>query len=96
MIHKVLKDSDRPLGHRYRLIERIWKVEKSDRHPEGVEFTFQLLRKTDDGWIHALRIDNQLHEGKPGVHIHRSGYVEWKDMSIKEAAKMIRGYAYED
>lgn len=43
-----------------------------------------------------LRIDNQLHDGKPGVHVHKKGYVQWLDITFEEAEELIERYADEN
>ena len=63
-------DQDIPLADDKRLIKQLWKANKSDNFPGGLEFAYQLLYLKNNEWIQVARIDNQLHEGKAGVHIH--------------------------
>ena len=61
--------SHRPMVY-FRHIKRLYNVDKSGDFPDGLEFTYQFLYFKGDKWIQVARIDNQLHGGKPGVHIH--------------------------
>jgi len=82
-------DQDFPVGENLRIIKRLWKVDKSDNFPQGLEFALQLLFRKDSVWVQVARIDNQLHKGKPGVHIHIHSKVVWEDMSFEEAGERI-------
>jgi len=84
-------DQDLPLAEDRRLIKRLWKVDKSDNFPDGLEFVYQFLYLKGDGWIQVVRIDNQLHEGKSGSHIHilKRENVEWAVLSFEEAEEKI-------
>lgn len=84
-------DQDMPITDDMRLIKRLWKVDKNDKYPSGLEFAYQLLFFKDDKWKQIARIDNQLHEGKPGVHVHiiNREKVKWEDMSFEEAEEKI-------
>ena len=62
-------DQDIPLAEDKRLIKRLYKVDKNDDFPDGLEFAYQFLYFKDNKWIQVARIDNQLHGGKPGTHI---------------------------
>jgi hypothetical protein len=74
-----------------RIIRRLWKVDKSQSYPAGLEFSNQYIYKKEDTWIQVARIDNQLHGGKPGVHIHFYGKeeVKWEEMTFEEAKERI-------
>ena len=83
-------DQDFLLDVDKRLVKKLWKVDKSDKFPDGLEFAYQLLRLKGDKWVQIARIDNQLHEGKPGVHIHvLDRKVKWEELSFEEAEKRI-------
>ena len=84
-------DQDIPLAENKRLIKRLYKVDKSEDFPEGLEFAYQFLYFKGDKWIQVSRIDNQLHGGKPGVHIHtlKREKVEWKNLTFEESEEKI-------
>jgi len=93
---KLVYVSDTLISVSIRVIKRLWKVEKSNEFPEGLEFAIQLLDRDNKLWKQILRIDNQLHDGKPGVHIHKKGYVQWLDITFEEAEELIGRYANEN
>ena len=84
-------DQDIPLAEDKRLVKRLYQVGKSDNFPDGLEFAYQFLYFKDGEWIQVARIDNQLHSGKPGVHIHtlKREKVEWKDLTFEDAEEKI-------
>ena len=88
---EVIIDQDIPLAEDKRLIKRLWKVDKSDDFPKGLEFVYQFLYFKNNEWIQVARIDNQLHEGKAGVHIHilKREKVTWEELSFEEAEEKI-------
>jgi len=87
-MRKTLFDQDFFIGKNKRLIKRIWKVEKSKEYPEGIEFAFQLLYYKEK-WIQIVRIDNQLHEGKQGTHIHTPNRIVWSRINLDEIETTI-------
>jgi len=76
-----------------RLVKRLWKVAKSRDFPQGLEFSYQLLFFDRTKWIQIARIDNQMHGGKQGTHIHIFGRrkVKWEDLAFEEAEKRVLG-----
>lgn len=88
-MRKLLVKSDRMFYGRFRLITRAWEVEISDSFPEGREFAFQLLEEAETCYQIA-RIDNQLHRGRPGVHVHWRGRVMWRKMTLWEAETFMK------
>ena len=84
-------DQDIPLAEDKRLIKQLWKVDKSDDFPDGLEFVYQFLYYKDDKWIQVARIDNQLHEEKAGVHIHilKRDKVEWEELTFEKAEEKV-------
>ena len=84
-------DQDIPLAEDRRLVKRLYKVDKSGDFPDGLEFAYQFLYFKDNKWIQVARIDNQLHSGKPGVHIHtlKREKVQWIDLSFEEVEDKI-------
>lgn len=103
-MRQVLIDQDIPLAEDERLIKRLWKVDKTDNFPTGLEFAYQFLYFKNNEWLQIARIDNQLHEGNAGVHIHIRHKVIWEELSFEEAEKriielahaVIKGGYYED
>ena len=90
-MRETIIDQDIPLAENKRLVKRLYKVDKSEDFPNGLEFAYQYLYFKDDNWIQFARIDNQLHGGKPGVHIHtlKREKVEWGDLTFEEAEEKI-------
>jgi len=70
---------------------KLTKVGKDENFPEGLEFAVQYLYFKDDQWVQIARIDNQMHESRPGTHIHilKRKKVEWTDMSFDDAKDEI-------
>ena len=69
-MRKKILDMEWVVGKRRKIIEKVWKVTKSDDYPQGNVFSFQFLYEKEDRWIQIARIDNMMHEGKPVAHIH--------------------------
>ena len=90
-MRETIIDQDIPLAENKRLVKRLYKVDKSQDFPNGLEFAYQYLYFKDDKWIQVVRIDNQLHGGKPGVHIHtlKREKVEWEALTFEEAEEKI-------
>ena len=90
-MRKLIIDQDLLLAEDKRLIKRLWKVQKSSYFPDGLEFVYQFLYFKDNEWIRVARIDNQLHEGKPGSHIHilKRAKVIWEYLSFEQAEDKI-------
>lgn len=90
-MRQTIIDQDIPLAEDKRLIKRLYKVDKSDDFPDGLEFAYQFLYFKDNKWIQVVRIDNQLHHSKPGTHIHtlKREKVEWVDLTFEEAEDKI-------
>tara|TARA_B100000315_G_scaffold255953_1_gene300677 strand:+ start:971 stop:1291 length:321 start_codon:yes stop_codon:yes gene_type:complete len=90
-MREIVYEDDFLIGEKKRIVLKLLKVEKDDNFPEGLEFAIQYLYLKDDEWIQIVRIDNQLHEGKSGIHTHvlKRNKVEWVDISFKEAKEKI-------
>ena len=86
----LLIDQDIPLSENTRLVKRLWKVDKSEDFPEGVEFAYQFLYFKNK-WIQVARFDNQMHEGKPGLHIHilKREKMQWKHIAFENIEERI-------
>ena len=84
-------DQDIPLAEDKRLIKRLHKVRKSDDFPDGLEFAYQFLYFKNDKWIQVARIDNQLHEGRQGTHIHilHRDKVQWTNLTFEKAEEKV-------
>ena len=84
-------DQDIPLAEDKRLIKRLYKVRKSDDFPDGLEFAYQFLYFKNDKWIQVARIDNQLHEGRQGAHIHilHRDKVQWTNLTFEKAEEKV-------
>lgn len=93
-MEKLLIDQDIALDVDKRLVKKLWKVTQSNDFPTGVKFVYQYLYFRSNQWQQMARIDNMLHKGKPGVHIHtlKREKVEWQDMTFEEAEEKILEY----
>lgn len=89
IMRKTIIDQDIALAQDRRLIKRLWKVDKSKEFPLGLEFALQVLFLHDEQWIRIVRIDNQLHGGKPGTHVHTHKRIIWTDIPFEEAEQKI-------
>jgi hypothetical protein len=55
----------------FRVVEKITKVDESERFPEGLKYSFNLMIFKDK-WVTLARIDNHVHRAnKFGPHLHR-------------------------
>ena len=90
-MRKIAVDGEKDLGENKRLVRKLWKVTADEEFPNEEEFVLQLLYLKDGKWIRVVRIDNKMHEGKSGVHIHilKRDKVLWQEMSFEEADKRI-------
>ncbi len=90
-MREVIYEDDFLIEENKRIVLKLIKVEKSEDFPEGLEFAIQYLYFKNDEWQQIARIDNQLHEGKAGAHIHilKREKVEWTDMSFNDAKEKI-------
>ena len=90
-MRQTIIDQDISLAEDKRLVKRLFKVDKSNGFPNGLEFAYQFLYFKDNKWIQVARIDNQLHSGKPGTHIHtlKRERVDWVNLSFEEAEQNI-------
>ena len=91
MMRAAIIDQDIPLAENKRLVKKLYKVDKSDDFPDGLEFAYQFLYFNGDKWLQVARIDNQLHGGKPGVHVHTlmREKVQWSDLTFEDAEDRI-------
>ena len=90
-MREIVFEDDFFIGDRRRIVLKLLKVKKSDNFPTGLEFAVQYLYFKNDEWRQIARIDNQLHEGKAGTHIHilRREKVEHVDIDFNEAREKI-------
>jgi hypothetical protein len=90
IVRKTIYEEDRMVGEKRRRITKAVKVDKNENFPDGIEFAIQYLYY-DNEWKQIARIDNQLHEGKPGTHIHTLNNKEVKrvEMNFNQAKEEI-------
>lgn len=89
-MRKHLYTHDQEVGYNRRVVIKVTKVDKSYAFPESIEFAIQYLYYLNGEWQRIVRIDNMMHEGKPGVHMHiLNGKVKWIDMAYYEAKEKI-------
>jgi len=90
-MREIIYEDDFFIDEKKRLALKLIKVDKDENFPEGLEFAIQYLYLKEDKWIQITRIDNQLHEGKPGTHIHilKREKIEWTNISFNEAREKI-------
>lgn len=84
-------NQDLPLGRDKRLIKKLYRVDKDENYPDGLEFAYQYLYQIEGKWVQIARIDNQLHEGRSGAHIHvlKRDRVVWENLTFEEAEEKI-------
>lgn len=92
---KEIIDKELIVGHRRKLVKRLYKVKKSKEYPTGLKFCFQYLYQREDEWLEIVRIDNYLHQNKPGTHIHffNKKRVKWEELTFEEAEKRVEEIA---
>jgi hypothetical protein len=91
IVKELIYEDDFLISEEKRIALKLIKVSKDEHFPAGIEFAVQYLYFKDGEWIQVARIDNQLHEGRPGVHIHilKREKVEWANISFSEAKEKI-------
>lgn len=79
-------------GENVRLVKTLMKREAPDEYPELMKWSIQMLYFNGAEWIEICRIDNYLHEGRVGSHIHSYGkdIVEWISLDFNEAKELIK------
>jgi len=90
-MREIVYEDDFEIEEKKRIVLKLIKVDKSEDFPEGLEFAVQFLYYKDDSWQQVARIDNQLHEGKSGVHIHilKREKVKWENMTFTGAREKV-------
>jgi len=78
---KTLVDTKEFLSETVRLEKKLKKREKEDEFPELLKWSIQLLYFDGSSWMQICRIDNHLHEGKIGVHVHKCGVNDVKPIA---------------
>lgn len=75
----------------FRIVEKIIKVEESEKFPEGLKYSFNLMIFKKE-WVTLARIDNSLHRAdKIGQHLHRFDQ-EKADYSVNLKPEEITEY----
>lgn len=92
-MRKTILEQDIVYAPGRRLIKHLWKVEKSEQYPLGIEFSFQVLAFDEGTWSQIARMDNQLHGGRPGTHIHIGKKTLWRDVTLEDMEETILALA---
>ena len=66
-----------------RLVKTLMKRESSEEYPKLLRWKLQMLYFNGE-WIEICRIDNYLHEGQVGSHIHANKKVKRVELSFEE------------
>ena len=61
---------DEYYSEKVRVVRTVMKRESAEEHPELIKWALQALYFHGEEWIEICRIDNYLHEGLTGSHIH--------------------------
>jgi hypothetical protein len=66
------------------------KRESNKEHYELLKWAVQMLYFNEDKWIEICRIDNYLHNGMKGTHIHTYGTenVKMVDVAFQDARRL--------
>ena len=89
---KILMDNlDEFFGENARLVMNLMKRERKDEYPEKMKWSLQMLY-FDKEWIEICRIDNHLHEGQTGSHIHilNREQVKRAELTFDKAQELIK------
>ncbi|MBI2136808.1 hypothetical protein HYU06_07080 [Candidatus Woesearchaeota archaeon] len=75
-----------------RLVKTLMKRESPKEYHELLKWAFQMLYFDEGKWVEICRIDNYLHDGQKGSHIHIYDRDEVKRMELTfhEAEKLIK------
>ena len=75
-----------------RLVKSLMKREAADEYPDLLKCALQMLYFDGNEWTSICRIDNYLHEGQTGAHIHfyKKEEVKRVELSFQEADKKIK------
>lgn len=79
-------------GSNIRIINTLMKRESEEEFPEVMKWSVQMLYLCENEWVEICRIDNYLHEGQHGSHIHYYGRDDVRriPLSYKEAGRAIK------
>ena len=74
------------------LVKTLMKRESAEEYPEMLKWKLQMLYFDGSRWIELCRIDNYLHEGQAGSHIHVYNKDEVKrvELTFEEADGAIK------
>ncbi len=88
----LITDLNELYGENVRLVKNLWKRENEKEYPESLKWAIQMLYFDGTEWIQICRIDNYLHEGVTGSHIHiyKKKEVLRETLSFQEADKIIK------
>jgi len=79
-------------GSNVRIVENLMKMASIEEYPEPMKWSVQMLYFDGENWTEICRIDNYLHGGLIGSHIHSYGKenVEWVSLNFNEAKKIVK------
>ena len=89
---KLIDDLSEFYAENVRLVKDLMKRESPKEFPELMKWSLQMLYFFGNEWVSICRIDNHLHQGKSGSHIHayKRKKIERVDLSFQEAEKVIK------
>jgi|SRR3989338_2449857 len=88
----LIEDLNEFYAENVRLVKNLWKRENDREYPESLKWALQMLYFDGKEWIQICRIDNYLHEGEIGSHVHLYNKKEVRRelLSFQEADKLIK------
>jgi hypothetical protein len=89
---KTLVRTNEFLSEDVRIEKTLMKRESPGEFPELTKWKIQMLCFDGSSWVSICRIDNYLHEGLSGSHIHTYGHerVKREELSFQEACERIK------
>lgn len=91
-MRKIIDELNEFYDEDVRLVKNLMKRESKDEYHELLKWALQMLYFNGNEWVEICRIDNYLHEGKIGSHIHfyKKEDIHRIQLSFQEANKLIK------
>lgn len=88
---KTLVSTNEFLSEDVKLEKKLMKRESPDEYPSLLKWKIQMLYFDGAAWVQICRMDNYLHDGSVGSHVHTYGndQVKWLEVSFQEAYDLV-------
>jgi hypothetical protein len=89
---RLILDGSDPYSERVKIVKRLMRRESQEEYPDVFKWAVQVLFFKGKAWMEICRIDNYIHRGESGSHIHEYGRrdVRREPMTFEEAEARIK------